>query len=220
LLRLHYLLTSWSPILLIKGKRFKLFAALILLFSVSVQAVTLAEIEQKLTAHSLLRGLFTQSKTLQMFNQPLISKGHFLLEQEQGLFWQQLEPFPVSLVLVKDKLSQQYGGQAPEVIAAKDNPMVFYFTHLFLSLFKGEMADLTEQFDMQLSEENAHWSLLLTPKAAPLNSVFSSIAISGSEFIDLLVLTELSGDISQISFSRQQTLPDTLSEDEQRAFQF
>jgi hypothetical protein len=206
--------------LLIKNKLSVFLAAWLFLFCCSAQALSLADVQQQLTAHPLLRGQFIQSKTLQMFKQPLISKGHFLLEQQQGLLWQQTEPFPVALVLVKDKLSQQFAGQEAEVISAQDNPMVFYFTHLFLSLFKGEMAGLTEQFDMQLSEQDNSWSLLLLPKAAPLNSVFASISIRGNEFIDLLVLKELSGDISEIRFTGQDTLPGTLSEDEQRAFQF
>ncbi len=206
--------------MLIKKKLVALFVSLLFVFSVSTQAVALADVQQKLTAHSLLRGLFTQTKTMQMFNQPLVSHGNFLLEQNQGLLWQQVEPFPVSLVLVKEKLSQQFGEQAAEVIVAKDNPMVFYFSHLFLSLFKGDMDELTDQFDIKLSEKGTNWLLLLTPKSAPLNKVFANISIEGSEFIDFLVLTELSGDISEIKFEQQQTTPNTLSEDEQRAFQF
>ena len=206
--------------MLINKKLVALFVSLLFVFSVSAQAVTLADVQQKLTAHSLLRGLFTQTKTMQMFNQPLVSQGNFLLEQNQGLLWQQVEPFPVSLVLVKDKLSQQYGEQAAEVIVAKDNPMVFYFSHLFLSLFKGDMDGLTEQFDIKISEKDTNWLLLLTPKSAPLNKVFANISIEGSELIDFLVLTELSGDISEIKFEEQQITPNTLREDEQRAFQF
>ena len=198
----------------------KLLAVLFFLFSLSAQAMTLADIQQKLTAHTLLRGLFTQAKTMQMFNQPLISQGRFLLEQNQGLIWQQTEPFPVSLVLVKDKLSQQFAEQDAEVIIAQDNPMVFYFSHLFLSLFKGDMDGLTEQFKIKISEKNGNWLLLLTPKSAPLNKVFTNVSIEGAEFIDFLVLTELNGDASTITFKQQQTTPDTLSEDEQRAFQF
>ncbi|WP_028864489.1 outer membrane lipoprotein carrier protein LolA [Psychromonas aquimarina] len=196
------------------------FAAVLMILSFSAQSVTLADVQQKLTAHSLLRGQFTQTKTMQMFNQPLVSKGKFLLHQDQGLLWKQVDPFSVSLVLVKDKLSQQFAEQAPEVIAAKDNPMVFYFTHLFLSLFKGDVDGLTDQFEMKLSEKGDNWLLLLTPREAPLNKVFANISIEGSDFIDVLVLSELSGDISEIKFAQQQTTPKTLSEEEQRAFQF
>jgi len=206
--------------LLINKKLLVLCCAFFFMFTASSQAVTLTDIEQKLTTHKLLRGQFIQTKTMQMFNQPLLSTGHFLLDQQQGLIWAQVRPFPVSLVLVKGKLSQQFAGQLAEVILAKDNPMVFYFSHLFLSLFKGDVAALTEQFTIIVSEKKHNWQLLLTPKSAPLNKIFANITIQGAEFIEQLQLTELNGDISLIEFKKQQTSPAQLSDEELRAFQF
>jgi hypothetical protein len=194
--------------------------AFFFMFTASSQAETLSDIEQKLTAHKLLRGQFIQTKSMQMFNQPLLSTGHFLLHHERGLVWAQVEPFPVSLVLVKDKLSQQFAGQPAEVILAKDNPMVFYFSHLFLSLFKGDVAALNEQFAIKSNENEHSWELLLTPKSAPLDKIFAKISIQGDKFIEQLQLTELNGDISLIEFNQQQTTPAQLSDEELRAFQF
>lgn len=206
--------------MLINKKLLVVCCAFFFIFTVSSQAVTLNDIQQKLTAHELLRGQFTQTKTMQMFNQPLLSTGHFLLNHTHGLLWAQVEPFPVSLVLVKDKLSQQFAGQPAEVILAKDNPMVFYFSHLFLSLFKGDVAALSEQFAIDISGNEHSWQLLLTPKSAPLNKIFANISIEGADFIEQLQLTELNGDISLIEFNEQQTSPAQLSDEELRAFQF
>lgn len=206
--------------MLCKNKLFSLFIIVLCTFTLTSKAVTLSDVQQKLTMHSLLRGQFTQIKRLQMFNAPLTSTGTFLLDQDNGLLWQQVDPFSVSLVLVEGKLSQQFADQDAEVIVAKDNPMVFYFSHLFLSLFKGDMDALTKQFDIVLSEKSTHWLLLLTPTSAPLNKVFATISIEGSEFIHSLILTELSGDISEIQFTNHRTTPNKLNENEQRAFQF
>jgi outer membrane lipoprotein-sorting protein len=216
----RFLLQNWSPTLLINKKLSLLCCLFVFMFTASAQAVTLEDIQQKLTTHKLLRGQFVQTKTLQMFNQPLLSAGHFLLDQQQGLLWAQVEPFPVSLVLVKDKLSQQFAGQPAEVILAKDNPMVFYFSHLFLALFKGDVAALSEQFTIKVSANEQTWQLLLTPKSAPLNKIFSGISIEGKDFIEQLQLTELNGDLSLIEFNEQQTTPLQLSDEELRAFQF
>ena len=136
--------------------------------SFSLSALTLEQLQKQLMTQDILRGDFTQSKTLQMFNQPLLSEGSFLLSHQHGLIWKQSNPFPVSLVLAKDKLSQQVSDQPADIIEAKDNPMVFYFSHLFLSLFKGDLSSLEKQFTMSLSEDNnAGWLLNLTPKEAP-----------------------------------------------------
>lgn len=193
-------------------------------------AVTLDDIQQQLAEHPVVRGDFEQERKMEMFSAPLVSSGHFVLAKEYGLHWQQTQPFPVSLVLTQDKLSQSFGGAAPEVIAAEQNPMVFYFSHLFLDLFRGETAQLSEQFELTFkgSAESAvtesvgkqQWHLVLTPKTAPLNAVFTSIELEGHDFIDRLVLTEKRGDITVLSFTNQSALPNTLTKDEQRAFDF
>lgn len=195
--------------------------ALLLLCSFSLSALTLEQLQQKLMTQEVLRGDFAQVKTLQLFNQPLISEGTFLLSHQQGLIWQQNTPFPVSLVLAKDKLSQRFEGQAAEVIEAKDNPMVFYFSHLFLSLFKGDLTTIESQFTMALSsDEKEQWLLHLRPKQSPLNKVFKFIEIEGNKQIETLTLLELNDDSSVITFSNINQQQTSLSEQEQDAFKF
>ena len=186
----------------------------------SLSELTLNELQQKLMSEELLRGDFSQSKTLQIFDRPLISKGTFLLSHKQGLVWKQQDPFLVSLVLANNKLSQQFVDQAPEIIEAKDNPMVFYFSHLFLALFKGDLNALNEQFELTLKSNNEGWRLHLKPKSAPLNKVFSTIEIHGVDQIDKLNLIELNGDATTISFTNISNQPAQLSEQEKDAFNF
>jgi len=205
--------------LLIK-QYFTSFLFLLVSFSGLVQAITLPDLQAKLTAHQLIRGQYQQVKKMQMFKQPLRSEGDFLIDQEQGLLWLQKQPFPVFLTLTKDRLSQRYSEQPAHIIEALDNPMVFYFSHLFLSLFKGEIEGLTVQFDMQLESQNGQWLLLLTPKISPLNKVFKKITIMGSEYIDQLILVELNGDSTTIQFLHQNNLPAKLTDYEQQYFQF
>lgn len=216
----RYLLKSWSLILF----RIRLFQkavfCFLLLCSCSLAALTLEQLQQQLTTQKILRGDFSQSKTLQMFNQPLLSDGFFLLSQQQGLIWQQNNPFPVALVLGKDKLRQQFDGQDAEVIDAQDNPMAFYFSHLFLSLFKGDLSALESQFSMSLTEiKKGHWQLHLLPKQSPLNKVFKYINIEGAHQIQKLTLIELNDDSSVINFTNVK--PQTeLNQQDKDAFEF
>ena len=194
--------------------------ALLLCCSISLSALTLEQLQQQLMTQEILRGDFTQSKTLQMFNQPLLSDGTFLLSHQQGLIWKQNNPFPVSLVLAKNKLSQQFSDQAPEIIEAKENPMVFYFSHLFLSLFKGDLTSLEKQFSMTLNDGKTGWVLNLTPKEAPLNNVFKGIEIKGKETIQRLTLLELNNDSSVINFTNISQQQSPLNQQETDAFKF
>ncbi|WP_318507068.1 LolA family protein [Photobacterium leiognathi] len=202
-----------------------LAASVLSLTSLSAHAITLEQLQKNLSSTPLVRGDFTQKREMAMFDQPLLSSGQFLLSAKNGLWWHQTQPMPVSLVLTQDKLSQQFDNQPAQVLSASDNPMVFYFSHVFLSLFKGDTSQLTEQFDLSLKEikdstTNNQWQLVLTPKAAPLDKVFSKIEIEGGKFINELELDEIRGDKTIITFSQQKTTPATLTSEEQRVFQF
>lgn len=201
-----------------------LFITLLLACSFSVFAysplLSLDELQKKLMSEQLLRGDFSQSKTLHIFDRPLVSKGTFLLSHQQGLVWKQQDPFTVLLVLANNRLSQQFADQVPEIIEAKDNPMVFYFSHLFLALFKGDLNALNEQFELTLNNSNEGWVLYLKPESTPLNKVFSIIEIHGVDQINELNLIELNGDTTTISFTHISNQPAQLSEQEKDAFNF
>nr|WP_246201095.1 outer membrane lipoprotein carrier protein LolA [Vibrio ziniensis] len=184
------------------------------------QVADLASLQTQLQQHPIVRGSFTQSRTLAMFEQPLVSEGSFLLEKQNGLLWQQSTPFPVNLVLTQDKLRQTFANQPAQVITAKENPMAFYFSKIFLSVFHGDTQQLKSQFVLQFESHTEHWQLVLIPKEAPLNAVFSSIVIQGNQDIDSLVLEEVRGDKTEITFTNQTHQPENLTDAEQAQFQF
>ncbi|OEF25446.1 outer membrane lipoprotein carrier protein LolA [Vibrio rumoiensis] len=185
-------------------------------------SINLEQLQQQLSNHPIVRGDFVQTRHMKMFDAPLQSSGTFLLSSQHGLWWQQTSPFPTSLILTQDKLSQRIGDQPAQILKVRDNPMVFYFSHVFLSLFQGDTNALTEQFELKLTQESANspWQLQLTPKAAPLNKVFNSITVSGKDYINHVELNEVRGDKSIIDFTHQQSAPETLSTAEKEAFNF
>ncbi|ELH4234423.1 outer membrane lipoprotein carrier protein LolA [Vibrio fluvialis] len=191
------------------------------LFSTAIAQVTdLASLQTQLQRFEIVRGDFTQSRKIEMFAEPLSSQGTFLLDKAHGLLWQQSTPFPVNLVLTQDKLHQTFAGQAPQTITAKENPMAFYFSHIFLSVFHGDTEQLQSKFDLDFSVQDEQWTLVLTPKGAPLNAVFKHITLQGQDDINALSLQEVRGDNTEIRFSAQTHEPQTLSQAEQAQFEF
>jgi len=180
---------------------------------------SLDELQATLSAHTVIRGSFKQIRTLELFDQPLVSEGHFLLSEEYGLQWLQTHPFSVVLVLGDDQLSQQFADQPAQVMKAKENPMMFHFSRLFLSIFRGETEGLAEQFEVEFVA-GGPWTLKLTPKQEPLKAAFKTIQLKGNTYIDSIRLEETSGDISEISFSQQGSQPAALTEAERSAFEF
>lgn len=184
------------------------------------QVTDLASLQAQLAKHQIVRGEFTQLRHIEMFEQPLSSAGKFLLDKKNGLLWQQNSPFPVNLVLTQDKLRQTFANQPPQVITEKENPMAFYFSHLFLSVFHGDTQQLNKQFTMTLHIGDGQWQLNLTPRNEPLNSVFSSITLTGRDDIDGLILQEVRGDKTEIQFTNQNHQPERLTHAEQTQFNF
>lgn len=186
----------------------------------SATVTDLESLQVQLAQHEIVRGDFTQLRHIEMFEQPLSSQGNFTLSKHQGLLWQQTVPFPVNLVLTKDKLRQTFAGQKPQTVTAKDNPMAFYFSHVFLAVFHGDTQALQEQFDIAFKVTSGDWTITLTPKQAPLNAVFETITLVGSQNIDQLTLKEIRGDKTEILFSNQTHQPESLTDAEQAQFSF
>lgn len=187
---------------------------------VTAQVTDLDSLQQQLAKNETVRGDFVQSRHLEMFDQPLSSQGQFTLSKSRGLLWQQASPFPVSLVLTEDKLRQTFAGQAPQIITAKENPMAFYFSHVFLAVFHGDTAALEEQFAVDFKVDTGNWTIALTPNQAPLNAVFKQITLTGRDDIEHLELHELRGDKTDIFFSNQTSEPQGLTDAEQAQFNF
>ncbi|WKY58734.1 outer membrane lipoprotein carrier protein LolA [Vibrio sp. SNU_ST1] len=190
---------------------------------------SISELQTVLSENSIVRGEFTQTRNMEMFAQPLTSQGTFLLDKSNGLLWTQATPFPVSLVLTDNKLSQRFADQPAKIITDQENPMAFYFSHIFLSVFHGDTQKLQEQFSLSFepttkqnsdkSIKNTSWTLTLTPKSAPMNAVFEAISLQGQNDIERIELKEIRGDSTVIEFSQLSHLPEVLSDAEAQQFQ-
>ncbi|WP_060983603.1 LolA family protein [Vibrio splendidus] len=190
---------------------------------------SISELQTVLSENSIVRGKFTQTRNMEMFAQPLTSQGTFLLDKSSGLLWTQTTPFPVNLVLTDNKLSQRFADQPAKIITDKENPMAFYFSHIFLSVFHGDTQKLQEQFALDFEPatatradkktEKKSWALTLTPKSAPMNAVFEAITLQGQSDIERIELKEIRGDSTVIEFSQLSHQPEVLSDAEAQQFQ-
>ncbi|MEZ9300471.1 outer membrane lipoprotein carrier protein LolA [Vibrio splendidus] len=195
---------------------------------------SISDLQTVLSANNIVRGEFTQTRNMEMFAQPLTSQGTFLLDKSNGLLWKQATPFPVSLVLTDNKLSQRFADQPAKIITDKENPMAFYFSHIFLSVFHGDTQKLQEQFSLSFepaieqssnasansSSDDTRWILTLMPKSAPMNAVFEAITLQGKNDIERIELREIRGDSTVIEFSQLSHRPEVLSDAEAQQFQF
>ncbi|MCU5775357.1 outer membrane lipoprotein carrier protein LolA [Erwiniaceae bacterium BAC15a-03b] len=191
------------------------------LFSLNAQAVTLEELQQRFASQPVVRADFTQQRAIKGMAQPLKSSGELLIAQQQGLWWHQAKPFPLTLVLDDKRMVQVMNNQPPQIVTADSNPQMFQFNHLLRALFQADRAVLEQNFAIDFRDLGSDsWRLVLTPKTSPLDKLFNTITLQGKTYLDVIELNDKQGDATHISLSNQRLEPRTLSDDEKQRFVF
>ena len=189
------------------------------IFSVTANAVTLEELQQRFSQVPVLRAEFAQQRTISGMAQPLNSSGNLLIARQQGLWWQQKKPFTLTLLLTENRMVQIMAGQSPQVVTADTNPQMFQFNSLLSALFHADQRALGQNFSLNFTDlGKGAWTLVLTPKVSPLNRLFRSITLSGETFLNNIDINDMQGDATHIRFFNQKTTPATLTDAEKRHF--
>lgn len=189
------------------------------LAAVNARAVTLDALQQRFAAQPVVRAHFEQQRGISGIPRPLRSSGELLIARQYGLWWQQQQPFLLTLILNDGKMVQITGNQPPEVVTAAGNPQMFRFNHLLRALFQADRAVLEQNFTLEFTDKGQeNWQLALVPKTSPLDKLFTSITLSGQTYLDHILLLDKQGDSTAITFSRQRTQPEVLTHDERQRF--
>lgn len=188
---------------------------LLALLSWPTLAITLADVQQQLTAADARSARFEQERQISGLTQALRSSGELLLVKGKGLWWQQQKPFPLTLTLTPTRMVQQLPGQPAQTL---DSPQLLEFSNLMLALFDPSEAALDNYFRHKLSNEGEEWTLTLEPIRSPLDKVFASLVLKGRHELASLAIHDKQGDVTLIRFVDWQlkTLP--LSAEEQSRF--
>lgn len=185
------------------------------LFCLTAQAVTLPELQQRFSQQAVLRADFSQQRKISGMSLPLNSSGKLLIVQKKGLWWQQENPFALTLLLTQNRMVQTMAGQPPQVVTADSNPQMFQFNALLSALFQADQQALEHHFALNFSDKGqGAWELILTPKTTPLNRLFRTITLNGQEYLDLIDIKDMQGDETQIRFFNQRTEPAALTDAE------
>ncbi|MEM0550527.1 MULTISPECIES: outer membrane lipoprotein carrier protein LolA [Aeromonas] len=193
----------------------RLTLLLLALLSWPTLAITLADVQQQLTAADARSARFEQERQISGLTQALRSSGELLLVKGQGLWWQQQKPFPLTLTLTPTRMVQQLPDQPAQTL---DSPQLLEFSNLMLALFDPSEAALDNYFRHKLASEGEEWTLTLEPIRSPLDKVFASLVLKGRHELASLAIHDKQGDVTLIRFVDWQlkTLP--LSAEEQSRF--
>ncbi len=183
-------------------------------------AWTLSQVQQQLASRPVVRAQFEQSRWIGTMPKPLKSSGRLIMARDRGLWWQQEQPFGLTLVLTDTRMMQQVAGQAPEVMTADSSPQMFDVVRLLRAVLQADQAALQQNFRMDFKTVDSGWHLHLQPRTSPLDRLFDAIDLGGTAHLRTVVLKDHQGDRTEIHFSDPLPGADVLSNAETQHFQF
>ena len=171
-----------------------------LLLCGSAQAFTLQDLQQQLSAHQTVQGDVQQRRFLRSLEQPLISKGTFVMQAQKGLLWETRSPIPSVIRITPDGMTQKGSAgnwQPLQEQGAGSQSQI----RLFMDLLAGNTRALAGQFGLSLQGDAQQWTLTLDPTSSILKQIFQRIVIRGGQTVNQVTLSETQGDRSEILFS-------------------
>ncbi|RYF01573.1 MAG: outer membrane lipoprotein carrier protein LolA [Comamonadaceae bacterium] len=149
-----------------------------------------------------LQGEFEQSKQVQGFKKPLLSRGDFVIARGRGVLWRTRTPFASELKLTRNQMEASQGGAPALRMDSQREPALRLVNEMMFALLGGDIAALSQLFVLEgeLLGERA-WRITLVPKQAAWRQVLQSIDLAGERHVREVRIVEAAGDQTKIRFS-------------------
>ncbi len=154
-------------------------------------------VEKQLTKNANISGDFEQTRYISGLDNPLKSTGEFSITTD-GLVWDQTDPFKSTMKASKDRLEQSIMDNPPTVITREQQPMVFTFTQVFMSVFQGDTSSVESYFNIEFSGDVNSWKITLSPKSSPLDKAIKTIELEGAKTIEHIKVTDAQENVIDI----------------------
>jgi len=181
-------------------------------------AAPVPKIQSMLARPKILCGRFDQSKQLVGLKKPVNSNGRFCVVADKGVLWRTLQPFPNTLKVTRDEIIQLSGERVAVRLDARQEPAVRMINSVLFALLAGDLEPLEKLFDIDGAAQDKSWSVKLKPRDPGLSKVISGIALDGGTYVKSIVISEASGDRTEIEFSAIQTGDGAMKPDEAALF--
>ncbi len=177
----------------------KLLLSLILLSSVA-NAATHDLVFKKISENKKLSGKFTQERVIKSLDTRLNSSGTFSYDIGQKLVWNQQKPQSSEMIIYKDKIIQKMDGLPEQSITKKDKPSIFKINEIIFSILSGKAGQLKKLFNIKSTGNANKWEISLSPQKDVMKKIFTTIKLSGGQFIKTIILSETNGNSTNIKF--------------------
>ncbi|MET1026307.1 MAG: LolA-related protein [Dongiaceae bacterium] len=191
------------------------FTLSIFAFATFAQADDL-KVGQALTPGQVLRGQFIQLRSLEGFQAPLKSEGHFVVAAGRGLIWIVEKPFPTTTVITPAGLVQEARGNETLRLAASRIPFMSRLYDMLSGTMSGDWSQLKKDFTVASSGSEKNWQLRLTPAKSDNKAALpiQEMDVQGDSFVNSVDIRRPNGDRDQLQFHDQSVDTQPLSAEE------
>jgi len=142
--------------------------------------------------------VFHQERRIAGLSRPLMSAGSVHLEEDGTLVWEQETPFRVLIRITPEAIEETVADSPPRRITRDQNPYLVAFSRAFVSLFTGDMQQLSTLFELEPIQVDSGWHIQLTPKGGNIKKVISTIRIFGADKVERIQIIESDINLTNI----------------------
>lgn len=151
----------------------------------------------------LLRGRFTQQRTLQGFKTPLTSAGTFIVAPGRGVVWRTDMPFAVVTAIGSGGLVQRVSGGATTHYPASRLPAIARLYEIFAAALGGDWLKLDRLFAVQREGGDQSWKVTLKPLSEDPTLPIRLVIVQGGRYVNSVEIQRANGDSDRIDFTDQ-----------------
>ena len=147
---------------------------------------------------------FLQEKRISMLNNTLNSTGSFIFKKNNKLRMEYTKPYPYLFVMNGDHILMK-NDQKITNVAVNSNKLFKMISQITIDCVTGNVMN-SKDFDIQISENDKFYFLVLNPNQKMIKSLFNEIdlIITKNDFtVDKIELKEISGDCTTLIFSNK-----------------
>lgn len=182
----------------------RLLALLLLSSSVLAQPLSPGQLAQLTANPERLQGQFRQQKYLGVFDTSLTSSGRFDYQRSGQIRWQTELPVQSELIMTRAAIINRQAGQELIRMDTQSQPAAKVMSDIFFAVMASDWSLLSDYFLMQGELQAGAWVAHLTPLQADMATLIGAVELSGSQFLERVVMHEANGDRITIEFSELQ----------------
>ena len=152
------------------------------------------------------QNLFTEEKTLDYLEEPLVQKGTLYFTAPNQLIKHITEPREETYTITGTNLKVEISNKPEQHLRTDDHPILHAFIESQRAVLAGDLNALKQYYNLELDGSREQWTLQLHPKESELSSRLKLISIKGRGIKILkMQIIEIGGDDTLLTFISNKT---------------